>query len=300
MENHRQTVLLVEDDPFARRLVKNYLERMGLLVVEAADGRSALRRLTEMVPDLTCLDLVLPECSGYEVCEFIQRTPAIRDTPILVMSGRSLPEDRAHAIEAGASAYLIKPFTRAEFTKQVDILLRSSAARRLSTQFGVQPPRRRATDVPSKASPSRYRAFRNYFSYAAGSLGRHKLLAAAAFALVALIILGSLYVLPATYFVETRMWAQRSQPVAALDNRRRADQAEAESPTRAAGETILRRDNLAALIKQTGAMANWKMSTFPIPWLKARLIALVRGRATDEDRINALAGILEQNMWVVA
>jgi len=298
MVNHRQTVLLVEDDPFARRLVKSYLERMGLLVVEAADGRSALRRLTEMVPDLTCLDLVLPECSGYEVCEFIQRTPAIRDTPILVMSGRSLPEDRAHAIEAGASAFLIKPFTRAEFTKQVDLLLRSSAARRISSQFGVRPPpRRRATDVPAAKFG---RNFRNYLSYAAGSVGRHKLLAAVAFALMVLGTLGSLYVLPADYFVETRIWAQRSQPVAALDNRRPANQTEAESPTRAASETILRRDNLVALIKQTGAIANWKMSTFPIPWLKARLIGLVRGRATDEDRVNALAGILEQKMWVVA
>ena len=299
MVNHRQTVLLVEDDPFARRLVKSYLERMGLLVVEAADGRSALRRLTEMVPDLTCLDLVLPECSGYEVCEFIQRTPAIRDTPILVMSGRSLPEDRAHAIEAGASAYLIKPFTRAEFTKQVDMLLRSSAARRISSQFGVrQPPLRRATDVPA-AKFGRYRRFRNYLSYGVGSLGRHKLLAAVAFALVVLGTVGSLKVLPADYFVETRIWAQRSQRVAALDDRRRANQAEADSPTHAAAETILRRDNLVALIKQTGAIANWKASTFPIPWLKARLIGLVRGRATDED-VNALAGILEQKMWAVA
>ncbi len=299
MENHRQTVLLVEDDPFARSLVKNYLEKMGLSVVEAADGRSALRQLTKMVPDLTCLDLVLPECSGYEVCEFIQRTPAIRDSPILVMSGRALPEDRAHAIELGASAYLIKPFTRTEFTKQVDTLLRSTAAKRISSQFGVrQPLRRRATDAPAKASFFSYRNFRNYLSYAAGSVGRRKLLAAGAFALVALGTIGSLMLLPSNYYVETRIWAQRSQLAPALDNGRRANQAVAESPTRAAAETILRRDNLVAVIKQTDAMASWKISSFPVPWLKARLIGLVKGRATEEDRVNALAGILEQRMWV--
>ncbi|HME92139.1 MAG TPA: hypothetical protein VKE49_12000, partial [Myxococcaceae bacterium] len=184
------------------------------------------------------------------------------------------------------------------FTKQVDMLLRSSAAKRISSQFGVrQPPRRRATDVLAPRS-GRYRNFRNYIGYAAGSLGRHKLLAVVAFALVVLGTLGSLYVLPATYFVETRIWAQRSQRVAVLDDRRRSNEAEGESPTHAAADKVLRRDNLVALTKQTGAVADWKLSTFPIPWLKTWLIGLVRARAVDKDSVNALARILEQNMWV--
>lgn len=123
IDNRRQTVLLVEDDPSVRKLIKTYLERMGLSVLEEGNGSSALRRLREMVPDLVCLDLVLPELSGYEVCEFIRRTPALRDVPVLVVSGRTSPIDRAHATEVGASAYLIKPFGRREFSKHVSALL---------------------------------------------------------------------------------------------------------------------------------------------------------------------------------
>jgi DNA-binding response OmpR family regulator len=300
MDNPRQTVLLVEDDPDLRKLVKMYLERMGLLVVEAADGRSALRRLTEVVPDLACLDLVLPEYSGYEVCEFTRRSPAMHDIPILVMSGRALPGDRAHAVEMGASAYLIKPFTRAEFTNQVDLLLRGSAARRISSQIGVRPPspRPRVPAAPAQVDPFSYRKIRNYLGYAAGAVRRRKLLASVAFALVALGTVGLLLVLPKDYYVETRIWAQRNQATQALANPRSVTRADADAPTRTASETILRRDNLVALIKQTNLLANWKISSFPIPWLKERLISLVRGRTTEEDKINAVAGMLEKQMWV--
>src|SRR5262249_50573071 len=122
MDQRKQTALLVEDDPDVRRLVRMYIESAGFLVIEAADGSSALKRMAEVVPDLVCLDLVLPDLSGYEVCEYIRRSPGLRDVPVLVMSARSLPEDRANAVEMGASAYLIKPFSRAEFTNQVDML----------------------------------------------------------------------------------------------------------------------------------------------------------------------------------
>jgi DNA-binding response OmpR family regulator len=124
-EKPKQKVLLVEDDPALRKLVKSHLDRMGLEVVEAADGRSALARLGEHAPDLVCLDLMLPESSGYEVCEFIRKTATLKHVPVLVMSARTLPEDRAHAEEVGASAYLIKPFNRATFTTQVSALLRT-------------------------------------------------------------------------------------------------------------------------------------------------------------------------------
>ena len=300
MDNSRQTALLVEDDSVIRKLVKMYLEHMGLLVVEAADGRSALRLLAEMAPDLACLDLVLPESSGYEVCELIRSSPAMRDIPILVMSGRALPEDRAHAVEIGASAYLIKPFTRAEFTNQVDMLLRSSAARQVSSQMGIrQQVPHQVPDVPAQASFFSYRQIRNYFGYAATALRRRKLLAASVFSLFALATIGSLLILPKTYFVETRIWAQRNRPLPSVGNAR-ANRSDVDSPTYAADETILRRDNLVGLIKQTDLLADWKISYFPVPWLKERLVSLIRGRTTEEDKVSALAAILENQLWVNA
>ena len=115
--------LVVEDDPALRRMVATYLKAMGISAIEAPDGRTALRELDGKVPDVICLDLMLPELSGYDLCEYIRRMPLLRDVPVLIMSARGFPEDRAAAEEVGASAYLTKPFTRAQFAGQIDALL---------------------------------------------------------------------------------------------------------------------------------------------------------------------------------
>jgi two-component system chemotaxis response regulator CheY len=116
--------LVVEDDPALRRMVSAYLKAMNISTIEAPDGRTALRELAGKVPDVICLDLMLPELSGFDLCEHIRREPQLRDVPVLIMSARAFPEDRAAAEEVGASAYLVKPFTRAQFSGQIDALLR--------------------------------------------------------------------------------------------------------------------------------------------------------------------------------
>ena len=114
--------LLVEDDPPLRKLVRNYLELLSFEVTEAADGKRAMGSLKEAKFDIVVLDLMLPESSGYDVLEFI-RKENMGQTPVLMISARSLPEDRAHAEELGVALYLIKPFTRAEFSRAVRAVL---------------------------------------------------------------------------------------------------------------------------------------------------------------------------------
>ena len=112
--------LVVEDHPDARALVRTYLLGMGVEVVDVAEGRSAIRQLeSSEPPDLVCLDLMLPELSGYEVCEFMRAHPTLKDVPILIMSARAKPMDRAFAEDVGATAYLVKPFKRREFSRAV-------------------------------------------------------------------------------------------------------------------------------------------------------------------------------------
>ncbi len=115
LEAKRQKVLVVEDDPSVRNLMKVYLEDLGVDSDEAADGRAAIASLKRQVPDLLCLDLMLPESSGYDVCELVRSTEELKHLPILIVSARTLPSDRAFAEEVGASAFLTKPFSRAEF-----------------------------------------------------------------------------------------------------------------------------------------------------------------------------------------
>lgn len=116
----RRLALVVEDHPEARALVRTFLLAMGLDVVDVAEGRSAIRILEQSRPDLVCLDLMLPELTGYEVCEYVRSRPDLKDVPILIMSARAKPMDRAFAEEVGATAYLIKPFKRSEFNRAVD------------------------------------------------------------------------------------------------------------------------------------------------------------------------------------
>jgi CheY-like chemotaxis protein len=112
--------LVVEDHPDARALVRTYLLGMGVEVADVAEGRSAIRQLeSSSPPDLVCLDLMLPELSGYEVCEYMRSHPVLKDVPILIMSARAKPMDRAFAEEVGATAYLVKPFKRSEFSRAV-------------------------------------------------------------------------------------------------------------------------------------------------------------------------------------
>jgi CheY-like chemotaxis protein len=133
VDDKKLTVLVVEDDPALRRLVVGYLNAMNFKVLEASDGRSGIERLKEHKPDLLCLDLMLPESSGYDVCEFVRSHEPTRDLPIMMMSARTLPEDRAHAEEVGANAYLTKPFTRAQFTQQIKDMLAQAPNLRGST-----------------------------------------------------------------------------------------------------------------------------------------------------------------------
>lgn len=118
-----KNVLVVEDHPELRRALRSTLEGMGVATAEAGNARAAIERLAAQKPDLVCLDLILPESSGYEVCEYIRQNEALRNVPVLAMSERALPEDRAFAHEAGATAFLPKPFTHREFRAQVLALL---------------------------------------------------------------------------------------------------------------------------------------------------------------------------------
>jgi len=121
MQQQGTTVLIVEDSPMFRRMLSDMLQSIGYTrVLEAFSGQTAKELLAEQCPDLVCLDLTLPDISGYEVCEHIRATPGLQDVPVLMISARSQTMDRAQAEEAGATGYLIKPFTPEELRLQVE------------------------------------------------------------------------------------------------------------------------------------------------------------------------------------
>ena len=134
-------ILVVEDEEHLATGIRYNLEAEDYRVTTVGDGPSALR-VVEKDPggvDLIILDLMLPGMSGYAVCEALR--DAGHDTPVLILSARTLAEDRARGFDVGADQYMMKPFDLEEFLSRVKKLLRLR--------------RGRAHGVPAPSAPSR-------------------------------------------------------------------------------------------------------------------------------------------------
>jgi len=126
------TVLLVDDDPKIRELLRLYIEREGHRTLVAADGEMAVASALRAHPDLVVLDVMLPGLDGFEVCRRIRDES---DVPILLLTARSGDSDKVVGLDLGADDYVVKPFSPRELMARVRALLRR---RRLD----------RATDEP--------------------------------------------------------------------------------------------------------------------------------------------------------
>jgi CheY-like chemotaxis protein len=102
-------ILLVEDDRFQRTAVEAALRQQGFDVTIAVDGEEALRLLAEAaLPDLVLLDLIMPKMSGFEVLRRLKQDPGSSHTPVVVLSNLGQKGDVEQAMQAGATAYLVK------------------------------------------------------------------------------------------------------------------------------------------------------------------------------------------------
>lgn len=122
MPNHEH-ILVVEDEEHLATGIRYNLVAEGYRVTTVGDGPSALAVLRDPANpvDLLILDLMLPGMSGYAVCEALRSFDV--DTPVLVLTARTLVEDRTHGFDVGANQYLTKPFDLEEFLSRVKNLL---------------------------------------------------------------------------------------------------------------------------------------------------------------------------------
>jgi len=127
---------------------------------------------------------------------------------------------------------------------------------------------------------------------------RHPALAASTFGSVVLLALFSLWALPKTYHVESKILTQKNQVMPGLANPNRAIPSDADAPTRAASDTVLRRENLVALINQTDLVEHWQKTRAPLLKLTDAARRFLTGPETDEEKLDALVGLLEKKLWV--
>lgn len=114
-------VLLVDDEPTARDVVKVYLEREGYRVFISESGKESLIYFHNQIIDFVILDLMLPDLSGEEVCKEIRKTSSI---PIIMLTAKSEESDRLIGLELGADDYVVKPFSPKEILARMRTILR--------------------------------------------------------------------------------------------------------------------------------------------------------------------------------
>jgi CheY-like chemotaxis protein len=119
------TVLTVEDSDNIRRLVAYNLKRAGYEVLEAADGKQAVKVLQKIVPDLIILDIRMPEMDGFQLLELMRRYPKAAAIPVIMMTALSQPQNVDRALKLGVIDYLVKPLDPKQLIAKVKEALSS-------------------------------------------------------------------------------------------------------------------------------------------------------------------------------
>lgn len=119
-------VLVVDDDPDIRDVLDITLSAEGYEVIEACDGKEALKLINEKPPNLIILDYMMPNIDGREVCRRLKKDILLAHLPILMLTGKGEVLDKVGGIEAGADDYVVKPFEPQELLARIKMIIRRS------------------------------------------------------------------------------------------------------------------------------------------------------------------------------
>ena len=122
-----KTVLIVDDHADIRRLIRMTLEFEDFDILEAADGAAALRMTETIWPDVVLLDVMMPgEIDGLEVCRRMKANPALAGVKMIMLSARGQARDREAGLQAGADAYMVKPFSPLQLIEHLGSLAQAA------------------------------------------------------------------------------------------------------------------------------------------------------------------------------
>jgi DNA-binding response OmpR family regulator len=118
-------ILVVDDDPVILRLIEVNLDLEGFDVVTASRGEDAIVKAAKTKPDLILLDLMMPEMSGWELADRLQKQKESSGIPIVFLSARTQDDDRRRGEELGVAGYVTKPFDPADLVATIRKLMQS-------------------------------------------------------------------------------------------------------------------------------------------------------------------------------
>jgi two-component system OmpR family response regulator len=117
----QHTILIVDDDPHIRDVLRYALEKEGLSVIEAENGRTGIEKALQLQPHMIIMDVMMPELNGLDACQQLRRT---RNIPTLFLSSRDSESDRILGLELGGDDYVNKPFSPRELMARIKVMLR--------------------------------------------------------------------------------------------------------------------------------------------------------------------------------
>ena len=116
-------ILVAEDERDIRELINFTLSFAGHTVTQAENGEKAVELAQEIQPDLIMMDVRMPKMTGYEACRQMKQMDDIKDIPVVFLSAKGQDEEVQTGIDAGAIAYILKPFAPDELTQQITEIL---------------------------------------------------------------------------------------------------------------------------------------------------------------------------------
>ncbi|MBE1277360.1 response regulator [Enterovibrio baiacu] len=119
-------ILVVDDEPVNLQVLNNFLRLEGYRVKTVENGRQAIESVTQEVPALMLLDVMMPELSGYEVCYHLRERHSRTELPIIMLSALSQVQDKVKGFDAGANDYLTKPFNKDELSARIRAYVNAS------------------------------------------------------------------------------------------------------------------------------------------------------------------------------
>ncbi|MCL5257336.1 MAG: response regulator transcription factor [Chloroflexi bacterium] len=178
-----ERILVVDDEEHVAELLRMILEREQFEVVEASDGREALEKVRDELPDIVILDVMMPEMDGFETLREIRQSSTV---PVIMLTVQAGDADRVRGLELGADDYVAKPFNHRELVGRVRAVLRRTrmipsvvrASVRIDDDLSIDFDRRQAVvrGVPVRLRPTEFKLLYHLVNNAGRLLSHESLL----------------------------------------------------------------------------------------------------------------------------
>jgi two-component system KDP operon response regulator KdpE len=180
----KRRILIVDDEERMVRFIRLNLEHDGFEVEEAFNGRQALDKLRQTLPDLIILDVMMPDLSGFEVLRMIRES---NDVPVIMLTAKAEEDDRVNGLELGADDYITKPFSPRELVSRVRAVLRRTVDTKEQTSQVIEVDARLKVDFSRrevwiedelvKLRPTEYRLLYHFMQNAGWVISHDQILA---------------------------------------------------------------------------------------------------------------------------